>query len=318
MIQSASAIIPVPERGDLDQVRQQARALCALLDPEWRYTRARSMKTDGVVRFRSSEDPWVVDLTSFLNRYEIADTAALDRLERRHPDIFWAFNIHSMESRGPRYHLEAMVLTGKPVDEIAAYLALPDAVVLAYEQLFFDLRRHLASREGIRTYISARARARGLRDMDPDPFWKRIALAEGESLLFAIWDDGVLEDTHRHRIDALIESDARRNAVEAMRVRHIDARNAHEIIEEYIAIIGNETDRKKLEAEMGASTGVEKEFVAGLIHAVQFSVAAVGEGSKSAYIEVSEALSQAPALLERLQGSAMEAAHVEVPEPDSN
>lgn len=312
-----TAIIPIPERGQLDEVQQRARQLRSLFDPAWRYSRSRSLKTDGIVHFRSSEDPWVAALTSFLNHYEGADTAALDELERRSPDIYWAFNLHNMEARGPRYHLEAMILTGKPIDETADYLGLPDAVVLAYEQLFFDLRRHLSRREAIRTYISARARARGLRDLDPDPFWKRVALSEGEELLFALWDDGVLEEDYRKKIDALIESDARRNAMEAMRVRHIDARNAHEIIEEYVAIVSNETARKKIESDIGESVGEGQEFVAGLIHAVQFSVAAVGAKSESAYIELSAALAQAPALLERLQGSAMEAANVDIPEPGS-
>jgi hypothetical protein len=306
-------IVPLPDQTDLEEVRLKAASLRALLDPEWRYTRSRSLNTEGVVHFRSSEDPWVAQFVSFLRRYGEATPQTMGDVEYQFPDIHWAFRVYSMEIRGPRYHLEAMTLTGLPVDEIAEYLGLPMAVVLAYEQLFFDLRRHVERPEAIRTYIAAKARARGMRDMDPDPFWKRVALSEGETMLFSLWNDGVMEEGDRKRIDALIESDSRRNTLEAMRVRHINSANAHEIVEEYIALCRNEIDRRKVEADLGAAAGGEQEFVAGLFHAVQFSIAPVGKGSEKAYVELTSALAQAPALLARLQGTTSENGHADKP-----
>lgn len=309
-----TALAQLPTGRELDEIRHRAIELRSLLDPEWRYTRARSLKSDGVVRFKRSEDPWVVRLTGFLREYSESTPETVHEVEDKYPDIVWAYHVFTMEERGPRYHLEALVLTGKDVEDLGTYLGVHPAVVLAYEQCFFDLRRHLVSEGAIRTYIRARSRARGLRDLDPDPFWKNVALSEGEELLYSLWDDGVLEETDRKKLDLLIESSARRNAMEAMRVRHIDARNAHEIIEEYVAICGNEMQRKKVEAEIGESVGFGQEFVAGLFHAVQFTVAPVARGSEKAFVELSSALAQAPALIARLQGAAMETEHVKIPE----
>lgn len=307
------AIRPVNE---LDEVRQRANEIRSLLDPEWRYTRARALKSDGVRFFRNSEDRWVVLLTQFMTRYSAALEEERTALEYDFPDINWAYNIYTSERRGPRYHLEALVVAGMPTDEVANYLGMPTAVVFAYECCFFDLRRHLDQEGAIRTYITARARARNLRDLDPDPFWKLIALAEGDQFLFALWSDGILEEADRKKFDELLASQARRNATEAMRVRDINTINAHEVVEEYLALSKNETERKRIEADMGVGAGVVPEFVAGLIHAVQFSIAPVGAGSEKSYMELTAALAQGPAILKRLQGAAVEKEHVEVPEQD--
>jgi hypothetical protein len=303
---------------DLDVVRRRHREVRSLLDPAWRYTRARALKSDGVRRFRSTEDRWVTLLTSFLHAWDESTIENREEVEDQYPDLHWAFQLHSAEMRGPRYHLEALIVASMPLDEVANYLDLPDAVVLAYEACFFDMRRHLDKAGAVKAYITARAKARGLRDMHPDPFWKRIALAEGSIFLFTLWDDGIMEPDDRRRFDDLLASQARRNATEAMRVRDINPMNAHEIVEEWVAIFKNEIDRQRVETEMGLGGDVVQEFVAGLVHAVQFSIAPVGAGSEQAYIEMTAAVAQGPAVLRRLQGASQEKKHVEVPEPDSS
>lgn len=305
------SVLPVD---DLKEVRERANYIRSLLDPEWRYTRARALKSEGVKFFRNEEDRWVVLLTRFLTRYSKATEEERSDIEYNFPDINWAYTIYVSEYRGPRYHLEALVVSSMPVDEIANYLGLPMAVVSAYENCFFDLRRHLDQEGAIRTYISSRARARKLRDLDPDTFWKLIALAEGSQFLFSLWGEGILEESELSKFDELLASQARRNAAAAMKVRDINAINAHDIIEEYLAMRKIEIDGKRVEAESGADAGTVPGFVASLLHAVRFSVAPINEGSENSYVELTAALAQGPAILRRLQGAAAETEHVEVPE----
>lgn len=289
---------------DMAEVRLRARELRSLLDPEWRYTRARALKSDGVIHFRRSEDHWIVALSRFLKAWSESDVETRPQVEDRFPDVAWAYQIYVSEEKGPRYHIEALIVAEMPTDEIADYLGYPVVVIMAYERLFFDIRQHMSKRGAIRAYISARARARGLRDLDPDPFWKRVALDEGFPMLMALWSDGRLNDVERKCYDEIIASQSRRNAFEAMKVREINSSNANDVIIEYVSLCKNEYERQKVESEIGEGDRLS-EFVSGLIHAVQFSVAPVGTGSERAYVELTTAVAQAPKLLERLQGAAL-------------
>ncbi len=303
----------VPTQDDLAEVRERANDTRSLLDPEWRFTRARRLHTENVVYFGRDEDFWVVHLTKFLKAYHHATAPGMPAIEHEFPDIKWAYAIHDAEDRGPRYHLEALVVANKHEEDIADFLALPIAVVTAYESCFFDMRRHMHHRGAVQAYITMRAKSRGMRDLDPDPFWKRIALSEGEDMLRALWGDGVLEASDMQKFDHLISSYARRNCLEAMRVREIQPINANDIIIEYGVIKKLELDQERAEADSRTPGGGIGEIVAALMHSINFTVASVDETSKQSFIEMNSALEQSPALLARLQGAA-EKRNAPVPE----
>lgn len=295
---------------DLDDVRRKKSDVKSLLDPEWRYTRARELSSAGVEYFGEHEDPWVIFLTTYLREWATSDEEKRNELEYEYPDIHWAFQIYTTEKRGPRYHIEALVTADVPADELADYLDFPVAVIIAYEACFFDLRRHLDKKGAVQAYITARCKERGLKDLDPDPFWKRIAISEGRTFLNTLWGDGMMETNEKNRFDDLLAAQARRNATEAMRVREINSFNAHEIIEEYLALAKNETERLRVEQEEGAGEGGGVEFVTSLLKAIQFTVATVDDDSQTGYLEMNAAVAQAPALLKRLQGASLEEADV--------
>ncbi len=150
------------------------------------------------------------------------------------------------------------------------------------------------------------AREAERRDLDPDPFWKRLALSEGEQVLYTLWGDGVIEETELQRFDKLISSYARRNALEAMKVREIQPINAIEVLQEYGMIRKLEIEAMRAETEAGLGGPGGYEFVAALMHSVQFAIAPVTPGSDAAFVEMTSALEQGPALLARLQGAAAE------------
>lgn len=299
---------------DLAEVRIRSQEVRSLLDPEWRYTRARTLKSEGVTRFKASEDRWVSLFTRFLSEWSNATDESMSDLEDKFPDIFWAYQIYTAEDRGPRYYLEALVIAAMSYDEIADYLGLPSAVVDAYEKCFFDVRRHLDRKGALKVFIASRARSRGMRDLDPDPFWKKLALVEGEQFLFTLWNDGELESDDRKKFDNLIAAQSRRNALDALRVRDINSYNAHEIVEEYVALCKNEIDQQKVTAESEVSGGGQREFIAALMQAVKFSIAPINGDVDNAYMEMSYALAQGPGILKRLQGSTAVKEETDVPQ----
>lgn len=293
----------LPTKHELKEVRKRAIEIRSLLDPEWRHTRARNLRSDGVVRFSRREDPWVSGLAKFVRDYEDCSPSELDDIESKYPDYMWAYTIYTSGYRGPRFHIEAMIIAGMSTDEIADYLNFPYQVIHTYEKCFFDMRRHLDKPIAVKMYITARISSRGLRDLDPDPFWKRIALDEGISLLLAVWGNGILEESDKKKLDSLIASQSRRNALAAMHVRDIQPGNANEVITEYVDLCRVENDRQKIESEAGLSGDPIREILGGLFHAVQFTVAPVRRGSEDSYLELSNTLAGAPAILERLQGT---------------
>ncbi len=305
---------PLPSSDDLDEVRRKMKDLRSLIDPEWRYTRARELKSEHIIHFRRTEDPWVIRLAQFLLAWDKAGVNDIAEVEDRFPDVAWAYKIYINEARGPRYHLEALIVANQDIDEVANYLNLPMPIILAYETCFFDLRSHLEKYGAIRTFITSRARSRGLRDLDPDPFWKRIAIDEGVDLLLVLWSDGRMEEADQRKYDELISASMRRNALEAQKVREVSSINAGDVMLEYAAVRRVEQDEKRAEFDAGAVGGMGIEFVANLLHSVQFTVAAVGPETELNYVELTTAVLQAPKLLERLQGAAAEKDDVTIPE----
>lgn len=271
------------------------------MNPAWRFTRATELADSGVKRFNKSEDPWVVHMAQFLRAYDTAADASA--LEVKYPALLWAHRIFDQEYRGPRFHLEALVMADYQSNDIAEFLDLPLPIIEAYERCYFDIRRHLSRPVALRAYLHARVEARGLRDLDPDPFWKTVAMDGGVKTLLALWGAGTLDVAERRRFDELIASQARRNAFKAAHARSVSAKNANLVIQEYTELMHAESERQKIEAEAGFTDNPVRELLSGLYHSISFTVAPVRQGSEQAFIEMSDTVASAPALLARLQGA---------------
>lgn len=277
--------------------------LQSLLDPEWRYSRALKLRTNGVKFYSSDEDKYVVRLANFLDEWHSADASSLDEIRKAYPDIYWAYTIYDQKYRGPRFHLEALVVAGLSTNEISAYLAIPEEIIISYEKCFFDIREHLSRENAVRTTIKSRiAGRRG--DLDPDPFWKLVALSCGPTALMALWSDGTLEPKEVSQLDEIIAAQIRRNAIKAVTTRNITHENANEVINEYLMLRHEEANLKKIEADVGQSEVTNtSDFVAALLSAVQFSVASVSDRTDTAFLEVSNVAEQAKHLLTRMQSA---------------
>jgi hypothetical protein len=288
----------------------------ALVDPSWRHTRAVGFIEAGVVVVPRDEDAWVKRLVCFLREFNSQSEAVANpelgkpldlglrdpfALEPSDPIICWAHMIYTRSYAGPRYQLEAMLLTDLTDAEIENHLAVPPSVTAAYEHCYFDLRRHRDKPEAIRAYVDARARARCVREGDPDVMWKRAALDYGPALLTALWGTGALTAEQSRQIDKIIASQARRHALEALRILTVNAANAHEIMQEYASISRLEMERVQQDKDLGRASDPAQEIAASLFEAIQFTLAPIGRASEQAYLEVAAAVSHAPQLLERMR-----------------
>lgn len=284
---------------------RQTNDLRRLLNPAWRHSRATSLIAGDVRHLRRGEDVDVRQLVSFLRVYRGPGPDAHEDAMDQFPYVFWAFHIYTDDERGPKPFLEAMVLAGADQETIAEYLGLPVEVEALYERLFFDLRGLQHQHEAIRTYVVARTRKRGLADLDPDVLWKLIGLSEGVEALYALWSAGQLAPNDKRRLDEIIASNMRRNALDAQFVRKPTHYNATDIVNEYLGLRRIELDEARAAVSDGSGAGGANtsDLVAALLHAIQFTTAPIGREADAAYVEVSSAVEQAPAILARLQGT---------------
>lgn len=273
----------------------------SLLDPQWRYHNAIRFADDGVVVFDSDVDNHVVRLTSFIEAWRTATPEQQVELETVDFDVYWAYNIFVREYRGPRFHIDALVVADMPTEEIANYLSLPASVVETYELCFFDLRRHLNKTGAVRTYIGSRIADRGNRDLDPDPFWKQVALSSGADALLALWSNGELEPAIQSKLDNIVCAQVRRRALQAVYVRDVNSHNAHDVMAEYLELRRTEVDAQRAVAETGTVQGTAStEFVAALLTSVQLLS---GANAAAAPVVVDSVVDQAveTALVQRIQ-----------------
>lgn len=298
---NASTLTP-PTEDSLDLVRERKANLRSLNDPAWRFSMAKRILDERTTRFSRQVDPLVLRLVEFLRAHREAESAQdLDTVEDTYPDIYWAHNVYSSEGRGPRYHIEALILANEEPEQICEYLDLPDAVLDAYEAYFFDVRRTLENPTAVRTYLFGRGRERGARDGDHDLLWKQLALSADLSTLRVLWEARVLSDDEAKKLDDLVASNIRRDTLEAQHIRVINQYNATEIIDQYMALRNAETERSKVELVRGtAGSGGVGQFVAALLQSIQFTMAPFGSTRSKLSIEMGSAISELPALMNRL------------------
>jgi len=284
-------------------IQSRIPSLRSLLDPQWRYSRAVKLVDSGIKFFITEKDALVVELTRFIEAWRETTEAEQERLETTFQDIYWAYDIFTREYRGPRFHIEALVIAGMETEEIANYLGLPTSVITTYELCFFDVRQHLDKPGAIKTYIGSKIRDRGNRDLDPDPFWKQVALSCGTNAVMALWNDGALEKSDINKLDDIFTSQIRRQAIKALNVRDINQFNAHEVIEEYLETKRTEFEVQKSMPSGGSGENADvKQFVASILSSIQFCLAPIDNTGVSS-VEVTTALAHAPELLQRLQNA---------------
>lgn len=280
------------------KTKQVDQSFKAILDPAWRFTKVRHV----IGKDRSyfiTDDKWINNLFVFLKHWEEIDDP--EELEDSFQLLYWAYQIFRREGKGPRYQLEALLLTDLSFKEIEEILGLPKELIEAYEKCFFNVR-DIQNKQALKSFILAQIKDRGLNDLDNEVVWKQIALTLGPEILIALWSDKEFSEEEFQILDRVLKSQVVRNALAASKVRRINQFNAGEIMEEYFSLKRLENDTKKLESET-ITTGSDAEFVNALLQSIKFVLAPMqSQVPEEAAIELTGAIKQLPGLIERING----------------
>lgn len=149
--------------------------------PDYRWARAGWLISEGRNVRRASEDPYVVVALKFRRACNRATTGtAKERLARRMPGLFFAFEVYQRDEDMTRWALEARVLTGESPKRVAQRCRTTPEVVFWYEKLFFDVRPHLGNRDWlVSRVLTGESFRRGLQERDRDLLLKLYALVGG-------------------------------------------------------------------------------------------------------------------------------------------
>lgn len=277
---------------------KQDQSFKAILDPAWRFTKVRHAIGKGINYF-VTDDEWLNKLFIFLKNWEDIDDP--EELEDSFQLLYWAYQIFRREGKGPRYQLEALLLTNLKLKKIEKILGIPKEVIKTFEKCFFNVR-DIKNKKALRSFILSQIKDRGLNDLDNEVVWKQIALTLGPRILIALWSDREFNDEEFQALDKVLKSQIMRNAIAASKVRKINQFNAKEIMEEYFSLKRLENDKKKLENETSV-VGNDAEFVNALLQSIKFVLAPMQpQVPEEAAIELTGAIKQLPGLIERING----------------
>jgi hypothetical protein len=152
--------------------------------PAWRWHRACALYRQGRRTDRRVDDQWTARARDFL--------AAGGRHAARHdsgrhgphaPHIQAALEVWEAVPQAPRWLLEAHLLTGVPLHEVAQRCGLSAEVVQTYHQLFFDVRGRLRATDWVMIHVVGTYALKGFAGLPVGAVWKYAAFTAGPHAL---------------------------------------------------------------------------------------------------------------------------------------
>jgi hypothetical protein len=130
------------------------------------------------------DDDWVRRGLRYVNRLRAClGNADRARLAAEMPDVDAACRLHLTTDKVARGALEARLLAGQSVEEVAACCGLTPEAVTAYVRLFFDVLGSLRARSYILIHAIGPKHFHGLTEDDPDVILKWAGFVKGVALL---------------------------------------------------------------------------------------------------------------------------------------
>lgn len=159
--------------------------------PDWKWKRVLSiLKGDGVpaTPFWDTESgcEWIKRACEFKKSYDKESNPAINNeLIIMYPDILSAYSMYTDKETFFRQELEAMILARMEPEALAYRADVPVAVITAYEELFFDVRRKLDNKSYIVHYVIG-PEMQNLKADSYGPLWKLFGYLSGPEVLDAI------------------------------------------------------------------------------------------------------------------------------------
>jgi hypothetical protein len=145
--------------------------------PDWRWREARLAKGRTVRSHRGGDPKVYRDIVPYLVAKDQHPTGGYDAtidLTARWPELAWCAN-HWLADDQIRFYLEAMILADAPRDLLANILGVEVAHIVWFEDVFWDVRRHLGNTQRISLAVLQPARDRALTNQSHrDTMWKLL------------------------------------------------------------------------------------------------------------------------------------------------
>lgn len=154
------------------------------LAPNWRWERARMLREEGRYVRRKKEDPWVVLISKFQKELDAAKTLiAHERLARRYPALYWAWQIYRHSLKDTRWGVEAFLCAATPLKHIADFYHQDTETIGAFAFMFFDVIGKTDHKLYMMNEVLGRSVATGVAEREYDLLWKLIGILKGPILL---------------------------------------------------------------------------------------------------------------------------------------
>lgn len=206
---------------------------------DWRYRRAEYLRSSGKYRRSKLDDGYVLVTRKFLKQREkCQDESDYIRLADKMPGIYYAGEIYTRTETTDKYILEARILAGSSIKDIAKKHAYTPEVIFWYEKLFFDVRDKLDKRDYLISRVIGPAAHRGIAARDFDLMLKMYALVGGPYVVDALVEQrsGIeLKPQSEKELDVFFNKDCastiKRNAAIASRSVRINEHTLGMVLE---------------------------------------------------------------------------------------
>lgn len=240
--------------------------------PNWRWERARTLLTKNRYATKSRDDQFVMLAKKFQTAYDrCKNDFDQEKLQRRFPGIWFAMKTYFADRGDVRWIIEARVLAGESVKDIADKCHVSPDVVGWYEKLFFDVRARLKSPDYVVNVVMRGAVHHGLKSRDYDILWKLFGFFGGPFVLDAIFNNSLTRTrpTSQNTVKAFFDEDSSgaMKRVAAIASRTIDLNNPMN----YQFILDTHTKLLQIEKEAeGNSQDLIVQNIGAMLGAFQF------------------------------------------------
>jgi hypothetical protein len=164
--------------------------------PAWRWVRATWLREHGGRADKGIDDGWVARAVRFLAAREpSAQRPTGARRRQADPALQQALELADEQPPERRWHVQSLLLTSEPMEEIAHHHALSPDALEAYHELHFRVRPHLAATDWVLTRAVGTYWWRGFAGLPLGAVWKFTGYTAGAralEVIIAITTDGPL------------------------------------------------------------------------------------------------------------------------------
>lgn len=227
--------------------------------PTWRRDHVQDLLDSSTTPTSRFEDKKTISAYHFFKEYQDAnhDKQKHIYLERYYPKFTGAVELHSRMDLGFRWFIEAAIMANIPSTQIAEEIDVPTEVVETYEDLFFDVRKHLTKQDYIISMIFFPSYRAGIHGRDFDTLWKMMAYYGSFEVVRDFNSHREMSADTRKWVDVVTRAKLAKNAFIASQVITPNQYNANEVIDSYINLL-------KIEKESAGVETTESEVITAL------------------------------------------------------